>query len=116
MKSLIRSATALAAAAVLATLGGCGTAVNATVAGYETNIAQNQQVAGQIALRAKIWSLCMTPFSDMVNASAEQRAAIVAGCVPSTSASESVKAITDMAPAQAAMQAQAPLAAPAPAK
>ena len=70
-------------------LSGCGTAVNGTISAYENNVATNQISAGQNVLKAKIFALCMTPVYDLANATAEQRAAIKAGCVPSDSATQS---------------------------
>ena len=85
MKKLFPLAV-ICALAMLAS--GCGTVTNAAVAGYEGNIATDQAAAGQNVLKAKVWALCLTPFSDIVNGSPQQRAAIKAGCTPSTASTE----------------------------
>ena len=100
MKKLF-SLAAICALAMIAS--GCGTVTNAAVAGYEGNISTDQASAGQNALKAKVWALCLTPFSDIVNGTPQQRAAIKAGCTPSTASTEAtgmIEALPTVAPAK----------------
>ena len=75
---------------VLMLLAGCGTVTNATVQGYEQNVAKDEVQAGQNVLAAKVFALCLTPFIDIINAPSASRKAIQYGCIPSDAATESI--------------------------